>query len=264
MRSCCVADSLDQVTPLILTYNEEANIARSLAGLAWARRIVVVDSASTDRTLEILAAHSQVEVVQRSFDNHASQWNYGVDHINTEWVLCLDADYRVTTKLGAEILTFLQESHPSIDGVIIPFRYLIYGKPLQASVYPAKVVMFRPSRCRYINDGHTQLLKPKGPTATLHEPILHDDRKPLSRWLWSQQRYAALEVAKLLSSNRKQLRLVDRLRLLQVITPFATPIYCLLWRRGLLDGWRGWFYAFQRAYAEILLSLMLWEARHGQ
>lgn len=256
--------SLDQVTPLILTYNEEANIRRTLAGLRWARRIVVVDSFSSDSTLELLAQHQQVEVVQRVFDTHATQWNHGLDQIRTEWALCLDADYQVSDAFCKELHDRFRFGLEGIDALIAPFRYLVYGHALRQCVYPAKVVMFRVARGRYCDDGHTQLANIQGRTLRLRSPILHDDRKSLSRWFWAQERYARLEVEKLLNTPRYKLRTVDKLRRLHVVAPFAVLGACLISRQGLLDGWRGWFYAFQRMVAELILSLMLWEARHGK
>lgn len=253
---------------MLLTYNEEANIGRTLACLGWARRLVVVDSGSTDATLAILQAHPRVQLFSRPFDTHAHQWNHGVDQVATPWAICLDADYQVTPELVAELRQLLSPPNAaslgSIHGLIIPFRYLVYGRPLRQSVYPAKVVMFRPACCRYINDGHTQLVDLRGPSLTLRSPILHDDRKSLSRWFWAQNRYASLEVDKLLRTSPSQLRTVDKLRRLHVLAPFAVLLVCLLPRQGLLDGWRGWFYAFQRMTAELMLSLLLWERRHGQ
>jgi len=84
---------IEQITPLILTYNEAPNIDRALERLTWANRIVVIDSFSDDETLDILANYPQVEVNQRRFDTHALQWNYGLEKINTKWILSLDADY---------------------------------------------------------------------------------------------------------------------------------------------------------------------------
>lgn len=79
---------------MIITYNEAANIRRTLDKLGWARRIVVIDSGSTDETLEIARSYSRVEVIYRKFDNFASQCNYGISQVTTPWVLSLDADYR--------------------------------------------------------------------------------------------------------------------------------------------------------------------------
>jgi glycosyltransferase involved in cell wall biosynthesis len=80
---------LEKITPLILTYNEENNISRTLEKLKWASKIIVIDSYSTDKTLEILSQYPQVEVFPRKFDTHATQWNYGLEKVVTEWVLSL-------------------------------------------------------------------------------------------------------------------------------------------------------------------------------
>ena len=94
---------ISEITPLILTYNESPNIGRILQRLTWAKRIVVIDSHSTDETLEILKSFPQVEVYQRKFDTAANQGNYGLDQITTEWVLSLDADYFLTDELIKEV-----------------------------------------------------------------------------------------------------------------------------------------------------------------
>jgi glycosyltransferase involved in cell wall biosynthesis len=265
-----MTNSLEQVTPLLLTYNEEANIARTLAGLEWAQRIVVIDSGSTDRTLELLAQSSQVEVLQRPFDTHASQWNHGLAQVSSGWVLSLDADYIVTPDLRREIARAVDgaQAVPSgvtcgVNGFRIPFRYCVFGKPLRGTVLPPRLALFRRSAATYRDDGHTQQLVLDGESVSLANSILHDDRKSLSRWLWAQDHYLQLEVAKLLSCPDHQLSLSDRLRKRHIIAPFAVLFLCLIWHRGILDGWRGWYYAFQRMYVETLLSLMLWEALHG-
>src|SRR4051794_11000683 len=84
---------LDRITPLILTRDEEANIGRTLPQLAWAREVVVVDSMSSDATVEIARRFANVRVVQRAFDSHDRQWSFGVEQVTTPWVLTLDADY---------------------------------------------------------------------------------------------------------------------------------------------------------------------------
>src|ERR1051325_9934761 len=95
----------DQITPLILTYNEAPNIARSLAALSWAKDIVVVDSFSDDDTVAIAKSVPYVRVFQRAFDNHRNQWEFGLKEtgITTPWVLALDADYVVSEELVAEL-----------------------------------------------------------------------------------------------------------------------------------------------------------------
>ncbi len=255
-------DSLQQVTPLILTYNEEANIGRTLSGLAWARRIIVVDSGSTDHTLEILAAEPRVEVVRRAFDTHANQWNHGLEQIATRWVLCLDADYQITPAFTAELGWRLAAAEADqINAFTASFRYLVAGRPLSGTVYPPKVVLFRPACGRYHDDGHTQLAVVIGRIQSLRTPIDHDDRKSLRRWLWAQERYHWLEADKLLRTPLARLGITDRLRKTTPFAPLVAVLYCLIVKRGLWDGRAGWFYAMQRGYAELQIWLMLQELR---
>ncbi|HJU92485.1 MAG TPA: glycosyltransferase, partial [Pyrinomonadaceae bacterium] len=96
---------LDQITPLILTYNEAPNIARTLTGVSWAKDIVVVDSFSDDDTPEIARSFPQVRVIQRTFDSHRNQWEFGLRETNiaTPWVLALDADYVLSDELIEEL-----------------------------------------------------------------------------------------------------------------------------------------------------------------
>ena len=89
---------IETITPLILTYNEAPNLERTLGQLTWAKRIVVIDSYSTDETLQILKSFPQVEIHQREFDSFARQCNYGLQFISSEWVLSLDADYEMNCK----------------------------------------------------------------------------------------------------------------------------------------------------------------------
>lgn len=256
-----MAEALSQVTPLLLTYNEEPNIGRTLAGLRWAKRIVVLDSGSTDRTLEILAAGPQVEVIHRPFESFADQCNFGLGLIRTPWCLSLDADHTITETFCAEMAALIALAPADVDAVLTPFRYLVYGRPLRGTLLPPRYNLLRVGGGHYVNDGHAHQFVPRRCTRTMAAPILHDDRKPLSRWLTSQQRYLQQECDKLLSTPHHELSRTDRLRLRHWVAPFAAFLFCLVVRRGLLDGWRGWFYAFQRLYVETLLSLMLWERK---
>ena len=250
---------LDLITPLILTYNEAPNIERTLEQLCWARDIVVVDSFSDDETVEIASSFPQVRVVQRKFDNHAAQWNFGLNEtgISTEWVLALDADYVLTQK-------FVDELRPlriavETNGYQADFIYCVNGRSLRSGLLPLLTVLYRRNSARYEQDGHTQRLIVDGKVETLRSRILHDDRKPLSRWFESQQRYMALEAKKILSSDAETLGIADRVRSWRVIAPIAVLFYCLIVRGGVLDGWAGFYYAFQRMLAELLLSLYLIE-----
>jgi glycosyltransferase involved in cell wall biosynthesis len=248
---------LEEITALILTYNEAPNLARTLARLIWAHEVVVLDSFSADATKEIAAAFPNVRFAERSFDDHTTQWNHGLDLCHTEWVLALDADY----VLGAGFEDELAGLNAAADAYDAGFRYLIFGKSLRASLYPPRAVLFAKSRCRYVQDGHTQLLHVPGELGHLGTKIDHDDRKPLTRWLSSQDKYALLEADKLAVANPAKLRLQDKLRLTCWAAVPASLIYTLLVKGTLWDGWRGWYYALQRILAEMLLALRLIERK---
>ncbi|MGE0153707.1 MAG: glycosyltransferase family 2 protein [Reyranellaceae bacterium] len=249
--------NLADITPLILTCDEGANIGRTLQGLAWARRIVVVDSGSTDDTLEIVGRDPRAQVFQRRFDSHAAQWNFGLQGtgIDSEWVLALDADYGVDDAFVAELRALAPDSQTA--GYRAAFAYCIDGAPLRASLYPPVTVLFRRAAGRYVQDGHTQRLEVSGAVAALSAKLRHDDRKPLQHWLRSQARYMALEADKLRARPWSALDTIDRLRRLRIVAPPAVFFYCLLGKGLIFDGRAGLFYALQRATAEMVLSLTL-------
>jgi len=248
---------LDQITPLILTYNEAPNIARALAGVTWAKEIVVVDSFSDDETVTIAKSFPQVRVCERTFDNHRNQWEFGLKEtgITTPWVLALDADYLVSSELVAELEQLRPES--GTVGYRANFIYCINGKRLRSGIYPPVTVLYRRDAASYVQDGHTQRVAVQGTIGELRAPLMHDDRKSLRRWFRSQARYTELEAQKLLAADPTGLGSADRMRRWIVVVPPVMLVYCLIVRGGVLDGWQGFYYAFQRTVAELMLSVNL-------
>ena len=252
---------LHSIEVLVLTFNEEANIARTLDALAAFARVVILDSGSSDQTLRIASRYANVRVASRPFDTHAQQWNHGLTMcgITADWVLALDADYVLTPDVVEELRT--TEPPPQTHGYWASFRYCVEGRPLSASLYPPVMVLFRRESAHYVQDGHTQRVVVRGAVQALRHPILHDDRKGLAAWLVAQDKYARLECDLLLRTPWRALGWRDRLRQMMFITPWLVPVYCLTVGRGLLDGRRGLFYALQRGVAESILSLRLLQAR---
>jgi glycosyltransferase involved in cell wall biosynthesis len=250
---------LDQITPLILTYNEAPNIARALASLSWAKDIVVVDSFSDDDTVQIASSFHGVRIVQRAFDTHRNQWEFGLreSRIATPWILALDADYVLSDELIAELGNL--QPPPETAGYRANFIYCIKGTRLSSGIYPPVTVLYRREAASYIQDGHTQRIALEGTIELLKSPIFHDDRKSLKCWFSSQTRYTELEAQKLLAADRNTLGLADRIRRWRFVMPPAMLFYCLIVRGGIFDGWPGFYYAFQRALAELMLSFHLIE-----
>lgn len=245
-----------QITPVILTFNESRNIRRTLEALESFNRIIVVDSFSTDDTKVILDEFDNVRFYQRRFDDHASQWNYGLRLAKSDWVLTLDADYVVTTELLEEIKNL---DVRSFSGFSTRFEYFVYGEPLYASILPGRITLFNRREACYFLEGHTQRLRINGAIGSLAGKIRHDDRKPLTRWLWAQDRYSQLEMTKLNQSPIDKLKFHDRIRKMRYFAPLFVFFYCLIIKGCILNGKRGFFYSLQRMYAELLLSLRLIE-----
>jgi glycosyltransferase involved in cell wall biosynthesis len=250
---------ISNLTPIILTYNEAPNIARTLAKLRWAKRVVVLDSHSYDDTALIASKFTNVSFYQRAFDTHADQWNYALTEteIDTEWVLALDADYFLTDGLIDELSEMGLESR--FDGYQSKFKYCVFGLPLSGSLYPPVVTLFKKASGYYINDGHTQRLMIEGEIGGLSEFIFHDDRKSLEVWLVAQNKYMALEAEHISSMRWVDLDSADKVRKLLFLAPLLAFIYCLTVKGGVLDGRRGIYYALQRLIAELILSLKLME-----
>jgi glycosyltransferase involved in cell wall biosynthesis len=251
---------IELITPLVLTFNEEPNIQRVLDGLTWAKQIAIVDSFSDDRTLEIASTYPQVVVIQHKFESFADQCNFGLNQIKTEWVLSLDADYILSQELIQELADLVDDGE--IAAYRAHFKYCVHGKPLKSSILPPRTVLYRRSKAFYRNDGHAHRVHIDGSTAELKGILYHDDRKSLSRWLQSQDRYMILESKKLLNTSDRDLSWSDRLRKRKIFAPFAVFFYCLLIEGGILDGWAGCYYAFQRMLAELWLAIYLMELEH--
>jgi hypothetical protein len=249
----------DQITPLILTYNEMPNVDRTLGKLSWARRIVVIDSGSTDGTVETLRRYSEVEVVHRPFVDAASQCNFGLTQVASPWALSLDADYELSDELICELSSLAPPE--AVVGYRARFVYRIYGRPLRGSLYPPRTVLYRKDKASYRQEGHTQRVVVDGEVLPLKGVIYHDDRKPLARWMASQQRYAADEAKFLMASRGEKLVLADRLRLMGWPAPLGVLVYTLFLKGCLLDGWPGWYYALQRTIAEMLIALEIVDRR---
>jgi glycosyltransferase involved in cell wall biosynthesis len=223
----------------------------------------VVDSFSTDDTAQIAASFANVRVVQRAFDCHRNQWEFGLKQtgIKSEWVLALDADYAITAELVNELRSLQPADETS--GYRARFIYCISGKRLHSGIYPPVIVLYRSAAAEYIQDGHTQRVSVNGRVEELRSPLLHDDRKPLRRWFESQKRYTKLEAQKLRAANPAELSFPDRMRRWPLVVPPLALFYCLVVRAGIFDGWAGFYYAFQRTVAELMLSLYLIENRRS-
>jgi glycosyltransferase involved in cell wall biosynthesis len=249
---------LDHITPVLLTYNEQQNIQRTLSRLAWAKEIIVVDSGSADGTLAALANFPTVRVYHRPFDTHANQWRYATEatEISTEWILRLDADYLVSDALIAELA--LLDPNAAVSAYCIAFDYAILSRKLVSSLYPANTILLRKGQFSVRDKGHTEAWDVEGAITTLSGRIVHDDRKSTEQWLIGQVRYMQRELDYIRVHKSGRTRW---LRLKPPLMPIAMFLYCLFGKGLLLNGRAGLFYALQRMVAEAVLSLMVLEQK---
>lgn len=153
------------LTVVVLTYNEELHIRRCLENVApIAKRVVIVDSFSTDKTLEIAREFPNVDILQNKWENnYAKQFNWGLEHagIDTKWVLRLDADEYLTKELVEELKTKLPGLPEDVSGIVLKRRHIFLDKWMKRGIYPVKLMrIFRNGKGRCENrlmDEHIQL-----------------------------------------------------------------------------------------------------------
>jgi glycosyltransferase involved in cell wall biosynthesis len=251
---------LRSIAPILITFNEEKNIDQTLSKLKWAKMIVLVDSFSDDKTLEIAKKYNNVAIFQRRFDDFASQRNFALSQVpvEAEWVLYMDADYIMTDKLIEEIDRITCK--PDVNAFIVSFKYCIFNKPLKASLYPSKKILFRKNKGIFIQEGHHEVLHIDGKAERLKAVMLHDDRKSLHRWLQGQLNYAQLEADRLSSLSNRELCTFDRIRKVRILAPLLILPYCLFCKGLILDGWGGFYYTLERLTYEVVLSLFLFHS----
>jgi glycosyltransferase involved in cell wall biosynthesis len=268
------------ISILILTLNEEADLPRCLDALQWCDDIVVMDSFSTDRTIEI-ARVAGVRVVQRAFDSFAGQRNFALQNVpfHHDWVLHLDADEVCTEPLRIEIQQTIPE--PQFDAYRIPSKMIFMGRWLRfAGMYPTyQVRLGRYPEFRFKQVGHGQRedIEPAR-VGTLKEPYLHYSfSKGLGDWFDKHNRYSTLEAHEILKNRtiesidlRGLFSIADstrRRRALKQLTacfsfrPMLRFLYMYFICLGFLDGRAGYRYCRLLAMYEAMIEMKVLELR---
>lgn len=249
----------NRLSALLITHNEELNITRTLKALLWVPKILVIDSGSNDNTIQLIKNFDNTEILYRDFDNFASQCNFGLSQLTSDWVLSLDADYVLSSRLSDEIydLMIREPSELSFEAYSIPFSYCINGKPIRSGLLPPRTCLYMRIHAKYVNIGHGHKVLISGKTGKLQNKIYHDDRKPLKQWIKNQQRYQQTEAVLLKGTKSKDLTIQDVIRKHTFFAPLLIFLMCIFLRRGFLDGKEGLIYAYQRLVTESLLYLYL-------
>ena len=248
------------VTPVILTFNESSNIKTTLSALAWAPRVVVLDSGSTDQTEQIARSFGYVDWFVRGFDNHRAQWMHAIHEtsIATDYVLALDADMRPGVGFQDELNRFLERDDSA--GALIPFEYRILGRGLMGSVYPAQIRLFRKDQVQVDQTGHSQVFMVNSKFCRFRSQLIHEDLKPVNRWMSNQVKYASLEAARIKRAPKRNFK--DWLRMMG-ISPALWGAYAYVKAGGPLRFGASRAYAYERLIFETILARMLLESDNG-
>jgi glycosyltransferase involved in cell wall biosynthesis len=265
------------VSVLILTLNEEINLPRCLDALKWCDDIVVLDSHSSDRTLEISTA-AGARIVQRKFDNWASHQNWAVSNISFKhrWVYYIDADEVMNPDLAGEVQRIASDPNTPHVAYRVRRKDMFFGRWVRhSSMYPIWIVrLFLPSKVRW-----ERLVNPvcfvDGSEGQLQGHMMHYTfNKGLHAWMAKHNDYARLEAQECLKSletgsvdfagifSRDFVRRRKALKTLSFRMPFRPLLrflYMYLFRGGFLDGWAGFTHCKLVSIYEYLIVLNMKE-----
>ena len=226
---------MTQLTAIVLTYNEAEQIGACVETLRFADRILIFDSYSSDDTVAI-ARRCGAEVLQRSFVNYADQRNAALDAVEgeSEWVLFVDADERISADLAAEIQRKL--SYPEFAAWKLPRHNYIFGKLTRgAGWYPDyQTRLLRLGQARYDPGRQVhEIAMIDGPLGTMDNPIIHYNYQNVAHFKDKQERYLRYDARMLFDEGT-----VPKFRnfILQPLRQFHLRYVTL---KGYRDGWHG-------------------------
>jgi len=238
----------------IITKNEEHNIEDALKSVADAREIIVVDSFSSDKTVEICRKYTE-KVFQHHWEGFAKQKQKAVDYAGGEWILILDADERVTPELKTEIKSAI--SNADCNGYYIPRENYFIGKCIKhGGWWPDQTLrLFKKNKGHFeVREVHEKVVV-EGQTAYLKNPLKHYTYRSISDFVLRADNYSTL-AAREIKKNSGNAGLFSF-----TIKPLATFIKMYFLRRGFLDGTHGLILALLYSYYTLLKYVKVWERK---
>lgn len=235
---------LSNLVAIVPTLNEEHNILDCLESLSWAKRRVVFDCFSDDRTVE-LAREAGAEVYQHPFENYAQFHNAAMEQVEAEWILFVDADERVTPELAEEIRAVLTEERAEVLWWVPRHNYIFGRLTLGAGWYPDyQPRLLRWDRVHWERPVH-EIAVADGPEGYLEHPLIHYNYDDLADFRNRQERYNKFD-AQILHEEEVRPRFY---------TPYTQAVRQFWWRfvtlRGLRDGFHGLLLSLLMAYYEM-------------
>ncbi len=241
------------ISVVVTTFNEEVNIVDCLKSVLWADEILLVDSLSTDKTIE-LAEQFPVKILARQYFGSAAQKNWSLDRVSNDWVLILDADERVPEKLAREILKLLADG-PQANGYYIRRENIVLGKKIRHSGWSTdKVIrLFHRAHGRYPNRRVHADVDIQGPLPVLKSPLVHYTLRSLKQYFEKFLNYAEWGAAQGYREGRKAGYLeIGGRTLWRFVRTYII-------QRGFLDGIHGLVVCGLQAFGVFLKYAQLWE-----
>jgi len=244
-----------KISAIILTRNEENNIGLCLDCLAWVDEKVVVDANSSDKT-QVLTEERGGKFIEHSFRNFASQRNFAMSLSQSDWILFVDADERVTAELAEEIKSVTKLP---LAAYAIPRHNYFFGKRLRnsGSKEDAPVRLFPRGSGVWKQPVH-EFYETTLPVKKMNAHLIHHTTRDLPHYMEKLNRYVPLEVETMLT-QRRRIGWFDI-----VLRPPAKFLYLYFIRFGILDGWVGLQYAALSSYYDFKkYSLFLKQTQQG-
>jgi glycosyltransferase involved in cell wall biosynthesis len=243
------------IAAVVITKNEEENIADCLGTLGWVDEVIVVDAESTDRTVDI-ARGTAARVFVRPWPGYGPQKNFGIAQAGAEWILIVDADERVPKALQDEILAVVRRhSDSQAAGFEIPRRNYFYGKWIKGGgLYPDyQLRLFQKSAGRYDDVLLHENLRLEGSIRRLTEPLDHYSMPTVSHHLRKMTRYTSL-------GAREKLKRIRQVSPWTIATHhLGTILKTLLVRHGYRDGLHGIIVAMFAGLHTFVKYAKAWE-----
>lgn len=222
----------------IITKNEEANLARTLASVRWVDEIVIVDNGSADRTPEI-AREFGAKFFSEDWKGFGAQKNSAIARCTSDWILSLDADEEVSPELGGEIRALL-DGQPQHEAYFLPRRNFFLGRWIRhGGYYPdPKLRLFRRGTAHFEEREVHETIRIAGPTGRLRGDLIHHPYPTLDGYIEHMNRYSTLGAVQALARGKTS-RSAFAFLWNVLIVPIATFKYNYLLRLGFLDGREG-------------------------
>ena len=242
------------ITAFIPTYNCEKTIRACLESVKWVDQILIVDSFSTDHTLEICREYTD-RIVQHEYIYSAKQKNWSIDHITTEWTLHLDSDEEIEPALRDEIRLLLSKDNLP-DGFQIRLKNYVWGKWVKCcDLYPcSQIRLFRTSKGRWADREVHARLQGINTIIELENHIIHHDITDISAELQQFSRQVVIWEANELKKENKRWRWWD-----VTLRPLAIFFVYYFLRKGFRDGFRGFYLSVYRAFYSFMTYARLYE-----